>query len=154
MEVSAGTMINITTVRSEQELPGFADSETLAAFLHESLKPYEDPVQQVRSGIEYALSEEAGKGGFIVLASENEKLAGALVMLNTNMEGFVPPNLLLFVAVKPDMRGQGIGGKLISRAFEEAEGDIKLHVEHENPAGRLYRRMGFTDDYADMRLRR
>ena len=31
------------------------------------------------------------------------------------------------------------------------EGDTKLHVEYDNPAKRLYERLGFENKYAEMR---
>ena len=72
-------------------------------------------------------------------------------MLDTGMEGYIPENLLLMVSVDPDRRGQGIGKKIIERALAECDGDVKLHVEYENPARRLYERVGFTSKYAEMR---
>jgi ribosomal protein S18 acetylase RimI-like enzyme len=69
------------------------------------------------------------------------------------MGGYVPKHILLFVSVLPETRGRGIGGKLIKRSIAECEGDVKLHVEYENPAKRLYERLGFTSDYAEMRFK-
>ncbi|MCW8831309.1 MAG: GNAT family N-acetyltransferase, partial [Gammaproteobacteria bacterium] len=40
---------------------------------------------------------------------------------------------------------------VVERALEEAEGDVKLHVEYDNPAKHLYERLGFTTKYAEMR---
>jgi len=56
--------------------------------------------------------------------------------------------------VEPDARGRGIGGSLIGRVFEECEGQVKLHVEHDNPARRLYERCGFKSKYLEMRWTR
>ena len=67
------------------------------------------------------------------------------------MGGYIPENILLFVTISPQIRGKGIGGKLIKHSLNEADGNIKLHVEHDNPAQRLYERLGFTQDYAEMR---
>lgn len=75
-------------------------------------------------------------------------------MLNTGMKGYVPENLLLFVAVSPSMRNRGIGAKLVRKAIEISDGNVKLHVEYENPAKRLYERLGFTNKYAEMRYAR
>ncbi len=125
--------------------------ESLGEFLHESLKPYEDPLPVVLDGIDYALAGRPCGGGFALLARTGEQLMGALVMLDTHMTGYVPENLLLFVAVSPDARGQGIGGALVRRAVAECPGQVKLHVEHDNPARRLYERCGFASKYVEMR---
>jgi ribosomal protein S18 acetylase RimI-like enzyme len=56
--------------------------------------------------------------------------------------------------VDPETRGRGIGGALIERCLAEADGDVKLHVDYDNPAKRLYERLGFTSKYAEMRWKR
>lgn len=144
-------MTNYMHVDRLEDLRQFSSLNELAEFLHSSLIPFEDPVDQIRSGLEYAFSEECGRGGFVLLAREEGSTVGALVMLRTGMEGYVPPNLLLYVAVRPDRRGQGIGGRLVEEALKSSEGDVKLHVEYDNPAKRLYERMGFESRYAEMR---
>ena len=82
----------------------------------------------------------------------DRRLVAGLLILHTGMKGYVPKNLLLFVSVDPEMRGQGLGGQMIERAVQECNGDIKLHVEYDNPAKRLYERLGFESKYAEMRF--
>ncbi len=77
---------------------------------------------------------------------------GSLVMLETHMRGFVPPNLLLYVAVSPLRRGEGIGTALLLRSLERCKGPVKLHVEYDNPAKSLYEKLGFRSKYAEMRF--
>ena len=137
--------------RKDEDFPAYLDRQKLARFFHESLKPFEDPVSDIDSGIDYALSSEPGRGGFVLIAESAGHLAGALVMLRTGMKGYVPENLLLFVAVAPSMRGKGIGAMLVRKGVQISDGDVKLHVEHANPAKRLYYRLGFTSKYAEMR---
>ncbi|WEK47481.1 MAG: GNAT family N-acetyltransferase [Candidatus Andeanibacterium colombiense] len=54
---------------------------------------------------------------------------------------------LLLIAVRPDFRGQGIGGALIERLIAEAKmrGIVRLFLEMRegNPAEFLYRKYGF-----------
>ena len=138
-------------VDSYAELPDWLTREALGKFLFESLKPYEDPFEVVLDGLDYALGEEPCKDGFVVLGHSGQTLLGAVVILFTGMKRYVPENLLLFIAVDPQSRGQGIGGELIERIFSECRGNVKLHVEHDNPARRLYERCGFKSKYLEMR---
>ena len=51
------------------------------------------------------------------------------------------------VALLPAHRGRGVGGRLMRRVMEEAAGrgvPVRIHVEQENPAMRLYDRLGFV----------
>ena len=56
---------------------------------------------------------------------------------------------LMDIALLPEYRGRGIGTTLVEDVIERArELDLPviLHVEAENPAMRLYRRLGFVVD--------
>jgi len=150
-QTKSQTVLKIHVLRSKADFPAWTSFDELAEWLHESLKPYEDTVEDIKAGMEFALSEEPNKGGFILLGEKDGKTVGALVMLTTPMTGFIPPNILLFVAVDPSQRGQGVGGKIVRKGFDTAEGDVKLHVEYDNPAKRLYERLGMTTKYAEMR---
>jgi DNA-binding MarR family transcriptional regulator/ribosomal protein S18 acetylase RimI-like enzyme len=130
------------------------DIDRLVAFLHAEMQPYHDRPEDIRRGVVNALSGCPAPGGFILTANRGGGLVGALVMLATGMRGYVPEHLLLFVAVERSLRSRGIGRMLIARAMAMTSGDIKLHVEEENPARRLYESLGFVAKYAEMRLER
>jgi ribosomal protein S18 acetylase RimI-like enzyme len=68
------------------------------------------------------------------------------------MKGYIPENILVYIAVDKDQRGRGVGKKLMNAAIDQAEGNIALHVEPENPAKFLYEKLGFTNKYLEMRL--
>lgn len=144
--------IELIHVAQEDALPAWITLETLAHFFHTTMQPYNDGPDEIRAGLDYALSQEPGRGGFILLATMDHALAGALVILNTGMQGYVPEHLLLYITVAPQLRGQGIGQRLIEEAMRACPGEaIKLHVDPDNPARRLYERMGFKVSYLDMR---
>ena len=143
--------IEYQIVNKWAELPSWADPSTLNDFLHYKMQPYHDTLADVRRGLDYALSESKEKGGFLIVAGLKNRLLGVVVILRTGMRGFVPENLLLFVAVEPELRSRGIGRNLIERALKVCEGNVKLHVEPDNPALRLYERIGFTNKYLEMR---
>lgn len=55
---------------------------------------------------------------------------------------------IMDIALLPDHRGSGIGTALLRDVIEEAERDgkrVSIHVERNNPARRLYARLGFRE---------
>jgi ribosomal protein S18 acetylase RimI-like enzyme len=53
---------------------------------------------------------------------------------------------IMDIALLPDWRNRGIGTRLINEICDEAQATgcrVTLHVEPDNPAQRLYRRLGF-----------
>jgi GNAT superfamily N-acetyltransferase len=123
-------------------------------FLHKNLEKYRDDKNAIKKSIDYAFSSESGKGGFVLLAYQKEILTGVLVMNKTGMSSFIPENILVYIAVDKEYRGQGIGKELIEKAKKESQGDIALHVEYDNPAKILYEKLGFKSKYAEMRFNR
>ncbi len=138
-------------IKTYEDFPTWLNPDELAVFLYESLKPFEDPLDQVKQGITDALSADSPISNLIIIAHQDQQVIGAVVMLKTGMKGYIPENLLLYIAVNPSCRGKGLGKRMLERTIRECESDIKLHVEYENPAKRLYERVGFVNKYADMR---
>ena len=147
-------MITITNVFDTTSLNFHIKQEDFSLFLHEHLDRFTDDVSAISKAIDYAFSTEEGKGGFVLLAYDEKELVGGLVMNCTGMEEFVPENLLVYIAVHKSYRGKGIGSRLIQQAIETSEGSIALHVEYDNPAVRLYERLGFKSKYREMRWER
>jgi len=67
------------------------------------------------------------------------------------MKGYIPENILVYIAVHKELRGKGIGKELMNKAIQTAHGDIALHVEDDNPAKYLYESVGFKNPYLEMR---
>ena len=92
-----------------------------------------------------------GDLGFMAVALENQASVGAawvrLFTVENRGYGYIDeatPELA--IAVLPEYRGQGIGTTLLMHLFEQAKhhySAISLSVSVDNPAMRLYRRLGF-----------
>jgi [ribosomal protein S18]-alanine N-acetyltransferase len=121
-------------------------------FLFQHLDQYGDAREDIAKCMDYALSAAEGKGGSVIVAREAGKVVGALILNNTGMSGYIPENILVYVAVHGSQRGKGVGKKLVQLATETSEGSIALHVEADNPARHLYEKMGFTNKYLEYRL--
>lgn len=126
------------------------EKELIAAFLFQHLEQYGDPIEDIKNCLEYVIQ----KGGIVLKAEDNGETIGAVVINATGMSGYIPENLLVYIAVSPKARGKGVGKKLMQAAIENTEGDVALHVEKNNPARFLYENIGFTNPYLEMRYRR
>ena len=145
-------MLEIREFETMDALQQAMGQDELVDFLHTHLGRFGDDKASIGRCIEYAVAGKPGTGGFILTGHEPDgRLVGALVMNETGMMGYIPENILVYVAVDASCRGKGYGGTICRHAMEKADGDVKLHVEYDNPAKRLYERLGFTNKYAEMR---
>ncbi|MBE9118925.1 GNAT family N-acetyltransferase [Lusitaniella coriacea LEGE 07157] len=89
--------------------------------------------------------------GFVAILKDSDIPIGAvwLRLFNRDNPGYgyiddLTPELA--IAILPEYRGQGIGTMLLAHLFEQVRfqySAISLSVSAENPALRLYRRLGF-----------
>lgn len=120
--------------------------------MYEHLEEYGDTRKSIGNALDYAMSSYPLSGGFIVTAEENGDIVGTVVMNKTGMKGYIPENILVYIAVHKDYRGKGIGKELMKKTLNYTKGDIALHVEPDNPALKLYEKFNFTNKYLEMRL--
>ncbi|MGM0650473.1 MAG: GNAT family N-acetyltransferase [Bacteroidota bacterium] len=139
------------SVFNEKQPMSKQEKEEVADFLFKHLDEFGDPREDIMKSIDYALKISDSFGGFILVGRENGDIKGAVVINKTGMGGYIPENILVYIAVHRDQRGKGLGKKLMKETLDLAEGDVKLHVEHDNPARFLYKKVGFTNKYMEMR---
>jgi len=137
-----------------ERLPSETEKESVIDFLHEHLGQYGDSRSDIAKAVDFALGLGKAPGGFILAAPGEEGITGVVVVNSTGMKGYIPENILVYIATHKKLRGMGIGAGLMERTISETRGDIALHVEHDNPARYLYRKFGFTNKYLEMRYRR
>lgn len=143
-------MLFIRKYNEGQPMPQ-PDWETTIDFLATHLQQFGDPPEQIAAAMRYALSMDDSPGGFVLTAHYEDDLVGAVVLNRTGMAGYIPENILVYIAVHQKARGRGWGKQLMQAAIREAQGGIALHVEPDNPAVGLYKSLGFTHKYLEMR---
>lgn len=127
-------------------------NDQIASFLEKHLDEFGDEKSDILKCLDYVFNPD--RGGFVVIGSENGEILGAVVINETGMGGYIPENILVYIAVHGNQRGKGLGKKLMNHAMEHAKGDIALHVEPNNPAKFLYEKLGFTNKYLEMRYKK
>ncbi len=135
--------------------PTEQEKEEVVAFLFQHLQEYGDKTEDISKCFDFAVKDsKEGLGGFVLIIHENGEINGVTIVNKTGMGGYIPDNILVYIAVHENARGKGIGKKLMNKAIELADGDIALHVEPNNPAKFLYEKLGFENKYLEMRLKK
>lgn len=144
--------MEVMKIFDKSNTPKVEVEQRILNFLYENLGEYGDEIKDIQKAIDYALGKVDSFGGFILAYYEGLELLGVVVVNKTGMKGYIPENILVYIASHKKNRGKGIGKKLINRTIEESSGNIALHVEKDNPAKDLYEKLGFTPKYIEMRL--
>ena len=139
---------------SPAQTVGLYEKETIINFLHKHLDEFGDEKEDISKCMEYALNAGKHPGGMVLSAWDGDTLVAATITNRTGMDGYIPANILVYIATHSDYRGKGVGKQLVSKVFDETDGDIALHVEPNNPAKFLYEKLGFTNKYLEMRWER
>lgn len=145
--------ITYTILQTDHQENPFTRDE-IASFLYNHLDEYGDAKSAILKCIGYAYGDKDGQSGFILIAHSKQEILGVVIINDTNMGEYIPEHILVYIAVHIKTRGQGVGKELMKRVIEKTKGDIALHVEPENPAKFLYEKVGFTNKYLEMRLKK
>ncbi|PKP22554.1 MAG: GNAT family N-acetyltransferase [Bacteroidetes bacterium HGW-Bacteroidetes-21] len=140
-----------TKLFNENFKPNDAEKKEMVEFLYEHLENFGDLKEDIEKAVNYALMETISFGGFVLQSFEGDRTSCVVVVNQTGMKGYIPENILVYIATHKEYRGKGIGKSMMLKAIEVAEGNIALHVEPDNPARFLYEKIGFKSKYLEMR---
>ena len=147
-------IFDIIFIKKITDFPKILPKNNFIDFLHCHLGQYKDSKEDISKAVDYAFSDVEGKGGFLLAAIKDGVVLGEVVINDSGMSGYIPEHVLVYITVDKKQRGKGIGKKLIEKAIKNCEGDISLHVEYGNSAYEIYKHVGFTTKYAEMRYKK
>lgn len=141
-------------IYTQRQLPTTEEKKAIVHFLEQHLERYGDPAEAIEKACDYALGTDGKPGGSIIVSKDGDHITGAVVLNTTGMNGYIPENILVYIATHAGYRGKGLGKQLMQSAIAHTDGAIALHVEPDNPAKKLYELFGFTNKYLEMRLQK
>tara|TARA_R110001583_G_scaffold71180_1_gene200826 strand:+ start:33692 stop:34144 length:453 start_codon:yes stop_codon:yes gene_type:complete len=131
------------------------EKEQVVNFLFQHLEEYGDEKEDILKCFNFAVEDsKKALGGDVLVLQNEEEILGVTIINKTGMEGYIPENILVYIAVHNNARGKGVGRKIMEKAIEIVDGDIALHVEPNNPAKHLYEKLGFENKYLEMRFKK
>ena len=146
-------MLNIN-IYTPELLPSEEVKVKVVDFLFDQLEEYGDPKEDIRKAMNYSLGYDSKPGGYVIVGEVEGEIIGVVILNITGMEDYIPENILVYIATHRDARGKGYGKRLMKAAIDQTKGAIALHVEPNNPAKSLYEKLGFTNKYLEMRLKK
>jgi len=114
----------------------------------------EDELENIFRSVDYALSPYKYQGGFVLLAEDNSSIIGSVVINRTNMEGYVPKNLMVYFAADPNSAYPELDKQLLKKAIQLTSGEIAYHASFNCPALDLLEDVGFEKNFFEMRLKK
>ena len=119
-----------------------------AIFIPEGEKPPPKSIIHEPEIFVYIKDFGAGKGDIGVIAEQNSRIIGAAWTRIVPAFGYIDDETPeLAVSVFPGFRGYGTGSKLLKKLFsllrEQGYKRTSLSVQKDNPAKRLYKRLGY-----------
>lgn len=146
--------MNQITTFTPQQKPDITEKKAITDFLYNHLDQFGDKWDDIHKAIDFSVKDIDSFGGLTLKLENENEIIGAVVVNETGMSGYIPENILVYIAIHRDYRGKGIGKQLMKAAIKQCKGNIALHVEPDNPARHLYTNLGFTNKYLEMRLTR
>ncbi|WP_194767970.1 GNAT family N-acetyltransferase [Tamlana sp. I1] len=130
------------------------DINRITNFLFEHSGTFRDTKSAIRKSMLYAAKEIAGLGGYVFIMEHENNIVGAAVVNKTGMNEYLSENILVYMAVKEEFRGQGIAKALIKHTKKYCRGAIATHINKDNPVIKLFENEGFEARNIEMRLKR
>jgi len=147
--------MDIFKIYTDKTKPSTIEKEKIVNFLFQHLEEYGDEKEDILKCLNFAVKDaKEALGGFALVLEADKNILGVTIVNKTGMDGYIPENILVYIAVHHNARGKGYGKKIMNKAIELADGDMALHVEPNNPAKFLYEKLGFENKYLEMRLKK
>ena len=139
------------TIYTPDSSPSKEERNKIIKFFYKHLEQFGDSIEDISRSVDYSLDKNNTFGGIILTTKVKNEIIGAVIINKTGMKGYIPENILVYIAVHNVHRGEKIGQFFMEKAIELTDGDIALHVEADNPAKFLYEKVGFKNKYLEMR---
>lgn len=133
---------------------GLVHKQQIVDFLYENLDEHQDNKMNISKAIDHAVGGMVNNGGFVVTAKDAGDIIGAAVLCKTGMEGFMPQNVLTYLAVRNDFRRQEIGTKLMKKVLMFARGEISVQLKayDQKQTVEFFKKFGFNEKALQLNL--
>lgn len=109
--------------------------------------------KSIEEAVEYALKTKPSFGGFVLTAQVNQEIVAVIVANRTGMAAYNPSHIFVYLSVAPSFIDQeDLLQHFITKAISYSDGEVAMHVKPDNPALRVFHKLGFSAEYLELRL--
>jgi ribosomal-protein-alanine N-acetyltransferase len=93
-----------TKAFNETTKPDAATRTAVIDFLHKHLEEFGDAWDDIARAVDYSLKNYESFGGFVLVSYAGNEISGVVVVNRTGMKGYIPDNILVYIATHNEMR--------------------------------------------------
>lgn len=108
--------------------PSFIEKQQIIDFILLNSNNSDLEENHVLKSIEYATKECQSFGGFVILQKMDGKIVSAAILNQTGMEGYLPENLVVFVAFDNKHKTTELESNLFNYILRHAKGEVAIKV--------------------------
>lgn len=123
-------------------------------FLYDQLDTANANKDFIRRSIDYATKERMSFGGFVIVCKLHYEIIGAVVVNQTGMEGYMPENVLVYIAVSEKYLQMGVAKCMMDQVLNYAKGNIAVHIRGNLDLVPVFEKLGFKKSIQEMIIER
>lgn len=123
-------------------------------FLFERLDTKSANKDYIRQSIDYATKECMSFGGFVIVCKLHGEIIGAVIVNQTGMEGYMPENILVYIAVSENYLRKGVAKCMMDQVLNYAKGNIAIHMRGNLKLVPIFEKLGFKKSIEEMLIDR
>lgn len=140
-------IINETSVESiyynATNRPTELEKHGVIKFVNDFIVDNPSNKENIRKSLEYATKERMSFGGFVIVQKWFGEIVGVSIVNHTGMEGYMPENILTYIAVSDHHKKNGIAKEMIQQVLNYAKGEVAVYLRDRNDLIPAFEHLGF-----------
>lgn len=123
--------------------PTELDKHGIIKFVSSQFSSNTNSKENIRKALDYATKERMSFGGFVIVQKWFGEIIGVSIVNHTGMEGYMPENILVYIAVAEQHQNKGLAKEMIQQVLNYAKGEVAVYLRDRNDLIPAFEHLGF-----------